>query len=122
MNGTGTASNFVEQVPGIAATPNYDPRRIINPAMVSTAPTPQSLLPNPFANPTAPGMITMNDQSNSMRGGGGGAARAGEDVFAASAQPYQLTGTMGGSRRYSKNRGDDDQIKRKTPKMLTPVQ
>ena len=71
-------------VTGIAAAPYYDPRSIINPAMVSTAPANLSILPNPFASPNAKAnIISMHDQSNSMRG-----ARANENVFVANAQPY----------------------------------
>lgn len=70
-------------VPGTTAAQYYDPRSIINPAMVSTAPANLSLLPNPFMNPTGGNIISMQDQNSSMKG-----ARADVDSQAASARPY----------------------------------
>ena len=78
----------------------------MNPSMVSTAPANLSLMPNPFPSPKAGNnMITMQDQSTSRRGD-----RADENVFAASAQPYQLTGSIGGNKRYSNYQGDQAEL------------
>ena len=74
--------------------------------MVSTAPANLSLQPNLFASPKAGyNIIAMQDQSTSRRGD-----RADENVFAASAQPYQLTGSIGGSKRYSNYQGDQAEL------------
>ena len=75
--------------------------------MVSTESANLGLLPNPFAYPKAGNhIIAMHDQSTSKRGG----ARADENVFVASAQPYQLTGSIGGSKRYSNYQGDQAEL------------